>query len=193
MATCGKITANIAYDCTNPPTAGANDRLILMNHDDYLNCVIGYNISNPIIIESITPASGVVAYSYEGKNNSVEPRAAMVKQRYTNPYDHEVRFKVFNNSPDIKKQLMLLNQSKVVAIIQNNHKGSNGNAAFEVYGGETGLDLQELERIIADAETSGAYNLLIKNDEAARPSTLPHTIFNTDFNTSKAIVDGLLA
>lgn len=192
MSICGKINASIAYDCTNPPTGGANDRLILMNFDDWGNCSIGYNITNPLIIESITPASGIVAYEYEGHNNSVEPRLALVKGRYVDGYDHEVKFKVFSNAPTVKAQLQKLGQSKVVAIVQNNHKGANGDSAFEVYGSQTGLELQELERIIADAETQGAFNLLIKNDEVSRPSNLPNTVFLTDFATSKAIVDGLL-
>jgi hypothetical protein len=192
LTICGRITASIAFDCANPPSGGANDRLILMNFDDWGDCTIGYNVSNTLIIESIAPASGAVAYSFEGHNNSVEPRSALVKGKYVDGYDHEVRFKIFNNSPDIKAQLNKLGNSKVVAIIQNNHKGDDGDAAFEVYGSETGLNLQELERIIADAELQGAYNLLIRNDEVSRPGTLPQTIFNTDFATSKAIVDGLL-
>jgi hypothetical protein len=80
----------------------------------------------------------------------------------------------------------------VVAIVQNNRKGLDGNSAFEIYGLETGLRLQELERILADAETQGAYNLLIRNDEISRPSSLPHTLWDTDYATTLALVNGLV-
>jgi len=191
MPVCDLLTAGIAYDCANPPTGGANDRLILVNFAD-IDGNVTYNASNNGVVENITLLGGAVGYAFEGLNNSNEPRAAMVKGRYLNAYDHEVRFKVFSNSILAKVQLTKLDGALVVAIVQNNHKGAAGEAAFEIYGLETGLRLQELERIIADAELQGAYNLLIKNDEVSRPSTLPHTLFITDFAASLAVVDSVL-
>jgi len=191
MALCDKINEDILYDCANPPTGGANDRLILFNHDD-INGNVTIDPTNSLVFTDITLASGVRGYVFEGLNNSNEPRSAMVKQRYVNRYDHEVIFKVFKNSPDAKAQLQKLDGAKVVALIQNNHKGEDGNAAFEIYGYETGLRLQELERVVADAELSGAYNVTIRNDEGASPSSLPQTLWDTDFATTKAIVDSLI-
>lgn len=191
MAVCDLITAGIAYDCANPPTGGANDRLILINFAD-IDGNVTYNATNPLVVEAITLPSPAVGYVFEGLNNSNEPRSAMVKGRYVNGYDHEVRFKCFSNSIEAKQQLTKLDGSLVVAIVQNNHKGLDGQAAFEVYGLEVGLRLQELERILADAELQGAYNLLLRNDDISRPSTLPHTLFINSFADSLAVVDGIL-
>lgn len=193
MSACGKIDAGVAYLCAAPPTGGANDRLILMNYDDWHLAGIQFDLTNPLLIDDIQPPSGgEKAYEFQGQNDSVEPRSAMVKGRYVDSFDHEVRFKVFNNDPSIKQQLLKLSQSKVVAIVQNNHKGVNGDAAFELYGHETGLELQEMERILNDGDTMGAYNLLLRNSETSRPGTMPHTIYVTNFGASKALVDGLL-
>jgi hypothetical protein len=85
-----------------------------------------------------------------------------------------------------------LDGAKLVALVQNNHKGDDGNSAFEIYGLETAIQLQELGRTVADAELQGAYNLVIRNNETSRPSTLPHTLFNTDFSTTLAIVNSLI-
>lgn len=189
---CDALTAGIAYDCANPPVGGANDRLILMNFAAVEAGTVTFDNANPIIVTNIALTAPALAYAYEGLNNSNEPRAAMVKGRYVNGYDHEVRFKCFDNSPAAKLQLGKLDGALVVAIVQNNRKGASGNSAFEIYGLQTGLRLQELERILADAETQGAYNLLIRNDEISRPSSLPHTLWATDFATTLAIVDGLL-
>ncbi len=183
MSACGKIDAGIVYDCANPPTGGANDRLILMNFDDWQSGTISYDVNNPLIIDGYTLGTGQ-GYAFEGQNDSVEPRVALVKGRYVDSFDHEVRFKVFNNDPSIKEQIMKLGQSKVVAIVQNNHKGASGNAAFELYGNDSGLELQELERILNDGDTMGAYNLLLRNSETSRPGTIPHTLFDTDFTTT---------
>lgn len=192
MPTCDELTDDILYDCDNPPTGGANDRLILLNYSDVQDAAVTLDGTNPLVVTNIVLASGIQGYVYEGLNNSNEPRTALVKGRYVNGYDHEVRFKVFKNSPDTKKQLNKLDGALVVAIVQNNHKGASGNAAFEIYGLENGLRLQELERIIADAETQGAYNLLIRNDEVSRPSSLPHTLWDTNFATTLEIVDSLI-
>jgi hypothetical protein len=168
-----------------------NDRLILLNYAD-IDGNVTYDNTNSIIVTNITLTAPAVGYEYEGVNNSNEPRSAMVKGRYVNGYDHEVRFKCFDNSPDAKLQLGKLDGALVVAIVQNNRKGLDGNSAFEIYGLETGLRLQELERILADAETQGAYNLLIRNDEISRPSSLPHTLWDTDYATTLTLVNGLL-
>jgi len=192
MPICDALTAGIAYDCANPPSGGVNDRLILLNFADVEAATVTYDGANPIIVENIVLAGAAVGYVFEGVNNSNEPRSAMVKGRYVNGYDHEVRFKCFDNSPAAKLQLGKLDGAQVVAIVQNNRKGATGNSAFEIYGLQTGLRLQELERILADAETQGAYNLLIRNDEISRPSSLPHTLWDTDFATTLAIVEALL-
>tara|TARA_R110000868_G_scaffold21064_4_gene88023 strand:- start:2236 stop:2817 length:582 start_codon:yes stop_codon:yes gene_type:complete len=191
MAVCDLLTAGIAYDCANPPSGGANDRLILVNFAD-IDGNVTYNVSNALVVEAITLPALTYGYVFEGLNNSNEPRAALVKGRYVNGYDHEVRFKCFSNSIAAKAQLTKLDGALVVAIVQNNHKGAAGEAAFEIYGLQTGLRLQELERILADAELQGAYNLLLKNDEVSKPSTLPHTLYITDFASSLAVVDGIL-
>jgi len=199
MPVCDALTAGILYDCLNPPVGGVNDRLILVNFSD-IDGNVTRNGSNPNVIEAITLPGGAVGYVFEGLNSSNEPRAALVKGRYVNGYDHEVRFKVFSNSIAAKVQLQKLDGALVVAIVQNNHKGGDpvpggtavGEAAFEIYGLETGLRLQELERILADAELQGAYNLLIKNDEISKPSTLPQTLFITSFAATLAVVNGIL-
>tara|TARA_R110000868_G_scaffold247452_1_gene503837 strand:- start:181 stop:762 length:582 start_codon:yes stop_codon:yes gene_type:complete len=192
MAVCDELTAGIAYDCANPPTGGANDRLILVNFAD-IDGNVTYNATNVNVVEAITLPAATYGHVFEGLNNSNEPRAALVKGRYVNGYDHEVRFKCFSNSIASKLQLTKLDGALVVAIVQNNHKGQDGEAAFEIYGLETGLRLQELERVLADAELQGAYNLLIKNDEVSKPSTLPHTLYITSYAASLAVVNGILA
>lgn len=189
---CDAIDAGILYDCDNPPSGGANDRLILFNFDDMQNATITYDVSNPLLITNIILASGVTGYVFEGLNSSVEPRSGLVKGRYVNGYDHEITFKVFQNTPAIKATLNKLDGAKLVGLVQNNHRGEDGNSAFEIYGLETSIQLQELGRTVADAELQGAYNLVIRNNETSRPSTLPHTLFNTDFATTLAIVNGLI-
>ena len=196
MSLCGEISANILIDCDNPLVGGANDRLILINKAAWDAATITRNGTNNQLIENIVLASGDIAYQFEGKNNSVEPRAALVKQRYAEVYDHEVIFKIFGNNAAIKEQVEKLAKGRAIAIIENNYKGDAGAGAFEVYGEETGLELVEMERVTADTDTQGAYNLTLRTSEYAKEAHLPATLFGgsspASYAETKAIVDALL-
>lgn len=193
MSVCGKITAGLSASCSTPIKGGTNDELTLINKDDFDAAAITRNVSNPQIIENIVLPSGTSGYVYQGQLNSNEPVANLVKARYSKGYNHQVTGKVFDISPVAKAQLELLAKGKVVAIVQNNHRGATGNCAYELYGNDQGLDLSELIRTGNDPDTEGAYSIVLKTDEAiGKESHLPATIFITDFATTKALVDGLV-
>lgn len=187
---CGEITKGVEPDCDFPLVGGADDALILFNEADLESVV--RNIVNKQIIEGFTLASGKKAFCFQGKNNSVEPRAALVEQRYSEVYDHEVIFKGFNIGPDEKDQYERLAKGRVLAIVLNNFRGEDGIAAFELYGIAVGLKARELERIGADTETQGAYNIVLRTPDEVKEPNLPNTIFLNDFATTKALVDALL-
>ncbi len=188
-ATCAVISAGLSLDCDFPLIGGVKDDIILMNLDDIAS--VTRNGTNPQIIEAVTKASGKVGYTFEGKNNSVDPQATLVKQRYSEVYDHEVMFKVFLNTPAAKAQMESLVQGKVVAFIQNNHVNSAGDSAFEIYGLGQGLDLVELTRVLNDVDTQGAYNLILRTSEQTKEAHLPNPLFITDFATTLAVYVGL--
>ncbi len=190
---CGTITSNLSVNCANPLQAGAEDTLYLINREDWLDAAITYNVTNTETIEAITLGSGKVAYTYQGKNNSVVPKYELVKQTYAEVYNHEINFKVFDVSPDAKTQLELLAKGQMVAIIENKYKGTDGNAAFEVYGADAGLVCTQNIREISSTDTGGAFDLILKSDETAMEPHMPKPIFITDYATSKAVVEGLPA
>ena len=192
MATCGKISANQLLNCVHPIVGGVNGRLILINLDDWNNSTITVDVANSQLITGITLASGITAYQYEGKNNSNEPQITLQKLRYNEVYDHEVMFKLFYNSAAVKSEIEKLPQGKYVAIIENNFKGDAGECSFEVYGRDSGMEVQELTRILADADTQSAYNLILRSSEYAREGHLPSTLYLTSYAITKAIVDSLL-
>lgn len=187
---CGEITKGVEPDCDFPLIGGADDALILYNSAD-LDSVVR-NGTNKQIIEAINLASGKTAFCFQGKNNSVEPRAALVEQRYSEVYDHEVIFKGFNIGPDEKDQYERLAKGRVQAIVLNNFRGDDGVAAYELYGLGVGLKARELERIGADTETQGAYNIVLRTPDEVKEPNLPNSIFLTNFATTKALVDALL-
>lgn len=189
---CGKISAGLTIDCDNPLQAGAEDQLILINRDDWLDAAITYNVTNPQIIEAVVLASGILAYSYQGKNNSIGPKYEFIKQTFAEVYNHEVNFKVFNVDAPAKLQLEKMAKGSLVAIVQNKFKGTDGDAAYEVYGADAGLIVSQNIRDIINQENQGAFDVIIKSDEASLEPHMPKTFFITDLATTKAAVEGLL-
>jgi len=189
---CGKISKNIEISCLNPLQAGAEDQLILINRDDWLGALITVNVINPQIIEDVILPSGTIAYSYAGKNNSIAPKYEFIKQTFAEVYDHSVNFKVFAVDASAKEQLEAMAKGSMVAIINNKFKGTNGDAAYEVYGADAGLIVSQNIRDVINQENQGAFDVILKSDEASLEPHMPKTFFNTNLATTKAIVDGLL-
>ncbi len=187
---CGEITDGNEPDCDFPLVGGADDRLILINESDIES--VTRDITNKKLIVGITLASGKTGFVFQGKNNSNEPRQALVEQRYSEVYDHEVIFKAFGVLPDDKTQLEKMAKGRMVAIVENNFRGEDGKAAFEMYGLAVGLKVRELERIGADTETQGAYNIVLRTPDEIKEPNLPNSIWLTSYAVTKALVDALL-
>lgn len=187
---CGAISAGLSLDCDYPPMGGTTEDLILMNFGDIAS--VTRNVANKQIIEAVTKVSAKTGYKYEGKNESLEPQANLVKQRYADSYDHEVMFIVFLNTPVAKQQLQKMVGGKLVAFVENKHKNSAGDTSYEVYGLGVGLYVAELSRIVVDADTQGAYKLILRTPENSKEANLPNPLFITDYATTKAVYDGLI-
>lgn len=185
---CGRLGANIALDCTNPLQAGTRDRAIVINFND----IIGRTYAaDGCTLEALTLASGAIGYYIDGQKNSIAPKSTMVARTFTNMFDHEVTMKGFDISPETKVQVNELKDSRVVIITENYYQGSGGNAAFEVYGLTVGLVAVEIERDPNSEETEGAFHFKFMTDTNKEPKTA-NTLFDTDYATTKAIVDALL-
>ena len=193
MAICGQITSNLTANCTNPLQPGAEVTLTLINREDWIDAAITYNGSNTEVIENVVLASGIVAYTYIGVNKSLVPKYELIKGAYSELYNHEINLKIFDVTPTAKAQLELLAKGQVVAIVQNKYRGTAGNAAYEVYGADSGLVCTQLIREISSTDTSGAFDIILKSDEGSLEPHMPNTFFITDYATTKAVVDGLSA
>ena len=188
---CAAITAGVAISCTIKQVAGTTDKLILFNYDEIASYT--RNGTNTQIIEAITMVVNVPAYTgfaFEGKQQSLEPKQTLVRTRYNTGWDHEVVFKVFDSQPTTKQQIEKMAESRLVAIVENNFKGTAGNAAYEVYGIDTGLYMLVGERNVSDPESMGAFNVTLKTD-LSKEGHLPATFFLTDYATTKALVEAL--
>lgn len=191
VSVCGEINANIAFDCDNPLQSGTRDRMWIINFEDIDHGAIVYNATNKNIVEDLPLLATKVAYYIDGKNNSIMPTATMVQQRYANMFDHVVNAKGFDISPAVKDMLDKAKDGRFVIITENTFKGASGNAAFEIFGLKSGLEMTGLTRDPNNADTQGAFDITFGTNLNKEPE-LPKTYFITDYSTTKAAIEALL-
>lgn len=186
MPICAVISAGYAISCTTPLVPGTEDDILLANRSE----VSGYTVdnTNPMLVTAITMKSGKQFYKFEGQNMSVEPKSRLVLTRYSRLYEHETRFKIFANDAPTKLIVDKLIKGEVVALIKSKA------GAWELYGKDIGLKVSEMERDPNNADTGGAYDLLLKTpDTAAKETFLPSTFFITSATATEAAITTLLA
>ena len=186
MGNCIGISINAEYDCVNPPIAGVEERLVLMNFKDIASFTV--QSANPSIIEGFTLKSGTQAFSFQGTRNSLVPEQHYAPGRFSpSSYEHLVNFLVWDFTQAQKDNLEAMAIEKQVAIVQNADK------TFEVYGIRNGLEVTTNDRLPGDQDTGGGYSIVLKTSEnEAKEPKLPRTFFLTDFATTLDLVDDLL-
>lgn len=190
MGVCQLLTGGIAFDCNNQLVGGVKDRITLLNIEDILS--VTKDLSNPLIITDINKKPTKVGYVFEGQRSSIDAQTDFVKARYSVGYYHQLTFRVFGNSAAVKKTIEELARGSVVAFLENNFRGEGGNASFEIFGLEVGLQVESLGSNKSDAETGGAYVITLKTPDDFKEPHLPATIFLTDYTTSLGIYNQLL-
>jgi hypothetical protein len=184
---CGKINASLGRNCAYPLQGGTRDRAWIINFADFS---VSYAVDGETV-EDFALASGATAFYIDGKNNSIEPTFTEVEQTYANMFDHMVKMKGFDLSPEAKAQFNSMKDGRFIVITENYYRGTNGNAAFEVYGLTTGLELTALTRNPNDDATQGAFDFTLSTKKNKEPK-VPNTVFITDYSTTKAMIEALL-
>lgn len=182
MATCSKIAANILYNCANM-VAGIKDIAYLINIDDIDKDSCAFDPANPLLLTQLvlkTASPALAAYQIEGHNYSNEHDTALAKGKYYNAWEHNFRFRIFDNTPDVKQWINNAVESRFVVIQENNYNSlisPVGNTVFEVLGWDFGLEIKEAVRVAADEELAGGWNLLAGCSDALKESKPPLAYF----------------
>lgn len=190
MSACGNITAGLTLSCTNKLVGGVNARIYIANKDEIASWTV--DGTNSYIVDAITMASTKTFFEFEGKLKSVEPACRVVKGTYDNTWEHEVKFRAFDISPTVLKQIANMKDGRFVVIIENNSKGTSGNSKYDIYGLQAGLYCESIERIPQNADDAGAWNVTLKTQEYARETSPTLRFFKTDEATTDAAIVALV-
>ena len=193
VVNCAKLVADLLVNCNNPILGGTRDNCWIFNFDDMQNALISRNVTNPQIIEGVTPPSGVVGFTVQGLNNSIMPKNELIKGKFLNSWKHEVNFKAFSLNPTIKAQIEIIGKGKFVVIIENVYKGDTGEAAFEIYGLDSGLVGTVVQRDPSNADTQGAYDITLASSDQSREQHPPATFYLTSYAATRSLIAAIVS
>lgn len=186
---CGLMTASITGDC-DPLTGGVNATFYIANKDDVASITL--DPTNKMLATDITMVATKKFFTVAGQLQSTEPNSKMVKGKYVNQFDHEVKFLVFKIDAATKKQILEMKDGNFTIIIRNNHTGTAGETKYEIYGGVAGLKAEIIDRDPNNAENLGAFQITLKTQEYAREGKPPLTFFDTDSATTEAAIAAIV-
>lgn len=187
---CSKIkTGFINQVCGKPAIAGTTARVILLSYSDVdkSKSVVTDNVISSLILKA-----GATGYEVDSLPNATVGSDTINAGTYLKTHQHNVVVRIFKKSEAAKKFVNGLTNARVIAIVENNDTGDNGDTKYEVYGWDSGLELTEIT-VTTEMTDGVAYQVTLANGTVAQEGSLPMSLFNTDEKTTDLMVDGLLA
>lgn len=187
---CSKIkTGFINQGCGKPSIAGTTARVILISYSDIDKAKSDVTDN---VISSLILKAGATGYEVDSLPNATVGSDTINAGTYLKTHQHNVVVRIFKKSEAAKKFVNGLTNARVIAIVENNDTGDNGDTKYEVYGWDSGLELTEIT-VTTEMTDGVAYQVTLANGTIAQEGSLPMSLFNTDEKTTDLMVDGLLA
>ena len=187
---CSKIKTGFTNQvCGKPAIAGTTARVILLSYSDIdkSKSVVTDNVISSLILKA-----GATGYEVDSLPNATVGSDTINAGTYLKTHQHNVVVRIFKKSEAAKKFVNGLTNARVIAIVENNDTGDNGDTKYEVYGWDSGLELTEIT-VTTEMTDGVAYQVTLANGTIAQEGSLPMSLFNTDEKTTDLMVDGLLA
>lgn len=187
---CSKIKTGFTNQvCGKPAIAGTTARVILLSYSDVdkPKSVVTDNVISSLILKA-----GATGYEVDSLPNATVGSDTINAGTYLKTHQHNVVVRIFKKSEAAKKFVNGLTNARVIAIVENNDTGDNGDTKYEVYGWDSGLELTEIT-VTTEMTDGVAYQVTLANGTIAQEGSLPMSLFNTDEKTTDLMVEGLLA
>lgn len=187
---CSKIKIGFTNQvCGKPAIAGTTARVILISYSDVdkSKSVVSDNVISSLILKA-----SATGYEVDSLPNATVGSDTVNAGTYLKTHQHNVVVRIFKKSEAAKKFVNGLTNARVIAIVENNDPGDNGDTKYEVYGWDSGLELTEIT-VTTEMTDGVAYQVTLANGTIAQEGSLPMSLFNTDEKTTDLMVEGLLA
>lgn len=187
---CSKIKTGFTNQvCGKPAIAGTTARVILISYSDVdkSKSVVSNNVISSLILKA-----GATGYEVDSLPNATVGSDTINAGTYLKTHQHNVVVRIFKKSEAAKKFVNGLTNARVIAIVENNDTGDNGDTKYEVYGWDSGLELTEIT-VTTEMTDGVAYQVTLANGTIAQEGSLPMSLFDTNEKITDLMVEGLLA
>lgn len=181
------VVHDFLYDCENPPAAGLEKEMLLINFYDIDRSKSALDETNPIILKTLVLKEGKKANIIEQRKTSFSGTGvANAEGTYQNGFTHTVAFVAFDNSAESKQAQTNMVNGKFVAVIKNT--SAPDNARYEIYGYYTGLSTPTMSQDKVASESSGCAAWTIAS---GMEPTMPLSFYDTSIETTETAYEAL--
>lgn len=166
------IYHGIIADCDRRSKKGLGQRLWLIPLEwiDKENTVMDHKVITKLAFSSEAP-EGKEFYPVEmsGKTPFSGAKKSLVVGTYFNSWTTELPMKILKHDDDVTVGFVdpIIRGGRYVAIVENiTRGGENGEATFELYGYQSGLQASEAEHDLYSDDTLGGWAVTLKEDES---------------------------
>jgi len=185
MACEGLISADILFDCANPAIGGIEADVLLINAEDIDITATTISNTNKALVTNLALKTGKTGYLLAGVKQVNGANSELVKKEMgPDKFKHVFSGVILNPSAANKLQATNLSEgAKYVVVIEQKWKGASNADAFVILGYKSGLELQTMTW--NTKENDGTIAFTLESTEGYEEPTLPLTLLETDYATTK--------
>lgn len=182
----GILTADILFDCDNPAIAGLETDVLLINQSEIDYAASTIDGSNKLLctLFQLKAGSGFTGFLIQGVKQVQSVNYELVKKE-NGPDKFKHVFNGFVLTPSVANKLQMQYMSegqKYAVVVHRKWKGASNAEAFEVYGFNSGLELNVAT--YGSGENDGAALLELSNADGFEEPKIPLTLLHTDYATT---------
>lgn len=183
------LTNDILIDCENETGQGIETNVLLTNRNDIDFNSIVKSPTNKLIVTDFNLKTGKKSLLLQGVKQSNSASFELVKKELgKDKFKHTFSGTIVSVTPETKLALQEMAEgASLVAIIEKKYKGEDNKSAFEILGLNQGLELESANW--SSAENDGTIPFVLSSVDGYEEATLPHTLLETDYQTTKTAFD----
>lgn len=181
---CRILDADFVLSCDDKAQGGLENDVLLINRSDVDYSAITYDAGNKTIVTNFQLKSGKTGYLLQGVKQVNSTAYELVKQEFSfDTFKHTFNGVVLTPSSANKEQAeKLASGGKYVVIVNRKYKGASNADAFEIYGLESGLELETMT--YNSKENNGVISFALSSAEGEDEPSMPKTLLETDYATT---------
>jgi hypothetical protein len=181
---CGILDADFVLSCDDKAQGGIENDVLLINRNDINYSAITYDAGNKNKVTNFALKSGKIGYLLQGVKQVNSTAYELTKQEFNfDSFKHMFNGVILTPNVANKEQAgKLASGGKYVVIVNRKYKGALNADAFEIYGLQSGLELETMT--YNSKENNGIINFALSSAEGEDETDLPKTLLETDYATT---------